>query len=159
MSTVLAQGTFDILHPGHVHYLENAASVGDELYVVVARRQSVTHKPAPIVSDEQRRDLVASLEPVDRAVLGHPDDIFAPLEEIRPDVVVLGHDQHHDEASLERALERRGFDCEVRRVSAYEPSYDRATLSSSDILERAIDERERHARARMRPPTIRNELF
>jgi FAD synthetase len=159
MTTVLAQGTFDVLHPGHIHYLEEAAELGETLYVVVARPTTVTHKPSPIVPAEQRRDLLESVEPVDHAVTGHSEDIFAPLERIDPDVVALGHDQHHDEATLERELEARGFDCDVRRVSPYRPPYDNAILSSSRILERAIDERERHARARMRPPTIRNELF
>jgi len=159
MTTVLAQGTFDVLHPGHVHYLEEAAAMGDELHVVLARRESVTHKPKPVVTDEQRCDLLEALEPVDHAVLGHPEDVFKPLEEIDPDIVVLGYDQHHDEEALESQLEQHGFDCTVRRTTPYRPAYDNALLSSSSILERAIDERERHVRARMRPPTIRNELF
>jgi len=43
----VAQGTFDILHPGHVHYLEDAATYGDELHVIVARGENVTHKAPP----------------------------------------------------------------------------------------------------------------
>lgn len=158
MVTVLAQGTFDVVHPGHVHYLESAASMGDSLWVIVARDTNVTHKPEPIVPEEQRRDLVASLDPVDRAILGDREDVFAPLAEIEPDVVALGHDQHHEEAALADALAERGFDCEVERAPPYRPDYDDSILSSSAIVERAIDEREHHAAARMRPPTIRREL-
>ncbi|MDX1746041.1 MAG: adenylyltransferase/cytidyltransferase family protein, partial [Halobacteriales archaeon] len=81
---VLAQGTFDILHPGHLHYLTEAASLGDELHVIVARRDNVTHKEPPILSDRQRRDMVAALAPVDVAHIGHPEDIFVPVEKIDP---------------------------------------------------------------------------
>jgi FAD synthetase len=77
---VIAQGTFDILHPGHVHYLEEAAAMGDELHVIVARRSNVTHKARPILPDEQRRDMVAALATVDEAHLGHPEDSFVPIE-------------------------------------------------------------------------------
>nr|EGQ39935.1 MAG: cytidylyltransferase [Candidatus Nanosalinarum sp. J07AB56] len=44
MTRVMAQGTFDILHPGHVHYLEEAAEHGDTLVVVVARDSRVQER-------------------------------------------------------------------------------------------------------------------
>ena len=84
MTTVIAQGTFDLLHPGHVHYLTDAAARGDELHVIIARRENVTHKAKPILPDRQRRDMVAALDCVDEAHLGHPEDIFVPIEEIQP---------------------------------------------------------------------------
>ena len=99
-TTVIAQGTFDILHPGHLHYLTDAKAMGDELHVIVARRKNVTHKEPPILPDRQRRDMVAALEPVDEAHLGHTEDIFVPIERIDPDVIVLGHDQHHDDDAI-----------------------------------------------------------
>jgi len=100
----VAQGTFDILHPGHVHYLRDAASYGDELHVIVARGDNVTHKAPPILSDHQRVEMVRSLAVVDHARLGDPDDIFVPIEEIEPDVIVLGYDQHHDAEGIRAAL-------------------------------------------------------
>jgi FAD synthetase len=141
MVRVLAQGTFDLLHPGHVHYLEEAAAMGDELYVIVARRSNVSHKRPPVLDGRQRRDTVASLGVVDRALLGHEEDIFVPIEEIDPDVIVLGHDQHHDEAGIERALEERGVGCEVRRASSREPAYDDELLSTGRIIERICERR------------------
>lgn len=141
MSRVVAQGTFDILHPGHVHYLREAASMGDKLHVILARSGNVTHKQGPVIPDEQRVEMVESLDPVDHARLGHPDDIFVPIEEIAPDVIVLGHDQHHDEDALEHELDARGIDCELRRASSYDPSYNGAVLSSSNIIDRIISNR------------------
>jgi FAD synthetase len=137
---VVAQGTFDILHPGHAHYLREAAAMGDRLHVIVARSPNVTHKPDPIVPVDQRVEMVAALDPVDEARKGHPEDIFVPIEEIEPAVIALGYDQHHDEAAIAEALSARGIDCELRRTSAREPGAGEL-LSSGQIIERIVDER------------------
>ncbi len=141
MTLVVAQGTFDILHPGHVHYLEEAAAMGDELVTIVARCSNVTHKPSPVIPGEQRREMIAALAVVDRALLGHPDDIFRPIEDLDPDVIALGHDQHHDDDAIREALSDRGIDCEVHRASPREPRFDGELLSSGRIVDRAIEQR------------------
>ncbi len=141
MTRVVAQGTFDILHPGHVHYLREAAAMGEELHVIVARAENVDHKDAPICPGAQRRDVVAALEMVDDARLGNEADIFAPIEELQPDVIALGHDQHHDPEAIERELGERGIDCAVRRASGREPRYPEEMLSTRLIVERVLDRR------------------
>ena len=141
-SVVVAQGTFDILHPGHLHYLRDAAAMGDYLVVIVARSENVTHKATPVVSGPQRREMVAGLDPVDEARLGHPEDIFVPIEKLDPAVIALGFDQHHDEEGIRDALAERGIDCAVRRASAYDPDYEDALLSTGDIVDRILDERD-----------------
>ncbi|RDI70928.1 adenylyltransferase/cytidyltransferase family protein [Halopelagius longus] len=138
---VIAQGTFDILHPGHLHYLRDAAALGDELHVIVARRENVTHKAKPVLPDRQRRDMVDALEMVAEAHLGHREDIFVPIERIEPDVIVLGHDQHHDEDGIRAALAERGIDCDVTRASPCEPRYDGELLSTGRIVDRILDRR------------------
>jgi len=141
MTRVVAQGTFDLIHPGHVHYLSDAAAMGDELHVIVARRENVTHKAPPILPNRQRRDVVAALAMVDEAHVGHENDIFAPIEAIDPDVIALGYDQHHDVEAIESELERRGIDCEVRRASGREPQYDGELLSTHKIIECILEVR------------------
>jgi FAD synthetase len=140
MRRVVAQGTFDILHPGHVHYLAEAAAMGDHLHVIVARSPNVTHKPDPVVPADQRVEMVAALEPVDEARKGHPEDIFVPIEEIEPDIIALGYDQHHDEETIAEALAARGIDCELRRASARERG-DGEILSTAQIIEKVLEER------------------
>ncbi|MFB6089833.1 MAG: adenylyltransferase/cytidyltransferase family protein [Halobellus sp.] len=135
---VVAQGTFDLIHPGHVHYLSEAAAMGDELHVIVARRENVTHKEPPILPDRQRRDVVDALEVVTGAHLGHREDIFVPIERIDPDVIVLGHDQHHDADAIRDALAARGIDCAVDRASAREPRYEEELLSTGRIIDRIL---------------------
>ncbi|MFB6281759.1 MAG: adenylyltransferase/cytidyltransferase family protein [Haloferacaceae archaeon] len=136
---VVAQGTFDLLHPGHVHYLEEAASLGDRLTVIVARRENVTHKPGPVLPGRQRREMVGALGAVDAARLGHPEDIFVPIEELRPDCIVLGHDQHHDPDAIRAALADRDIDCDVRRASARDRRHESELLSTGAIVERIIE--------------------
>ncbi|WP_135304498.1 adenylyltransferase/cytidyltransferase family protein [Haloarcula amylovorans] len=140
MTRVVAQGTFDILHPGHVHYLQDAKAMGDELHVIVARSVNVTHKEPPIVPDEQRRQMVSALKPVDEAHLGHPEDIFVPIERIRPDVIALGYDQHHEVGGIEAALSERGLECDVRRAGPREAREDEL-LSSGRIIGKILEER------------------
>lgn len=137
---VVAQGTFDILHPGHVHYLREAASMGDRLHVIVARAENVTHKEPPVIPNRQRVEMVEALEPVDHARLGHAEDIFVPIEEIEPDVIALGYDQHHEVAGIEAALDERELDCDVRRAGPREAREDEI-LSSGSIVEKILDER------------------
>jgi FAD synthetase len=140
MKRVVAQGTFDILHPGHVHYLREAKSMGDRLHVIVARQNNVTHKPDLIVPAGQRVEMVEALDPVDHARLGHPSDIFVPIEEIDPDVIVLGHDQHHDAEAIEAQLAERGVDCEVRRASG-RPAEEGELLSTGQIIDKILETR------------------
>ena len=137
----VAQGTFDLLHPGHIHYLEEAATYADELHVIVARRANVTHKEPPILSDRQRRETVGALDVVDEAHRGHPEDIFVPIEQIDPDVIVLGHDQHHDATAISETLANRGVDCEIERAGTREPSHDAELLSSRAIIDQIIEQR------------------
>ncbi len=134
MIRVLATGTFDILHPGHVLYLEKAKELGDELYVIVSRDAMIQHKPKPIIPESQRLTMVQALRVVDHALLGSERDIFEPVAAIRPDLVALGYDQYFDEKRLQRELEKRNIECTVVRL----PFQDTAELSSTDMIIREI---------------------
>jgi FAD synthetase len=142
-AVVIAQGTFDLIHPGHVHYLREAAAMGDRLVVIVAREPNVTHKPDPICPAEQRREVVEAVSPVDEAILGDREDIFAPIERLDPAVIALGYDQHHDAAAIEAALADRGIDAAVRRASAREPAAPEELLSTGAIVDRILERRGR----------------
>lgn len=118
MVRVMASGVFDILHTGHISYLEQAKALGDELYVVVASDNTVRkNKHEPITPERMRVRIVSALKPVDVAMIGNDSgDMFAILDEIRPDVIVLGFDQKFDKNVLSEELKKRGFDIAVRRA-------------------------------------------
>ncbi len=126
---VMATGVFDIIHPGHIFYLEEAKKLGDELIVVVARDKTVKRrKREPVIEEEQRMEVVKALKPVDDAFLGSERDIFESVKKIRPDIIALGPNQDVDEEWLKKELKKRGFDnIKVERIKEMRLSH----LSSS----------------------------
>lgn len=125
MVRVMATGVFDLLHPGHLHFLESAKRLGDELVVVVATDVMVRRrKHEPVTPQEMRRQMVAALKPVDRALIGHEDDIYKTVEEVRPDIIALGYDQSFREEEIQRELLRRGLHVRIVRLSKDQSGYD-----------------------------------
>ena len=119
MVRVMASGVFDILHTGHISYLEQARAMGDELYVVVASDDTIRkRKHEPITPESMRLKIVSSLKVVDKAFLGNSNgDMYSILETVRPDIIVLGFDQTFDEEQLESDLRSKGYDIRVERAS------------------------------------------
>lgn len=104
--TVLASGVFDLVHPGHLHYLAEARKLGDRLVVVVTSdEQAEREKRKPRHRAVDRAALIASLPPVDEAFVGpEPYDMAATVERAGADIVALGHDQPFDEKKLGQEL-------------------------------------------------------
>jgi len=120
MTRVMASGVFDILHPGHLRYLQEAKEHGDELVVVVATDATVRRrKHEPITPENMRLELISALKMVDRAVLGSDGDMFGVVERIRPDIIALGYDQNFDEREIEETLRQRGMSVKVVRLSKH----------------------------------------
>ena len=119
MTRVMASGVFDILHTGHISYLEQAKAMGDELYVVVACDETVRkRKHEPITPEAMRLKIVSSLKVVDKAIMGNSGgDIYSILDTVKPDIIVLGYDQTFDEKELESQLNSKGFDIKVERAN------------------------------------------
>ncbi len=133
---VMATGVFDLLHPGHLYFLEEARKLGDELVVVVARDQTARRlKHEPYVPEHIRRQMVGALKPVDKAVLGSATDIYATVEKERPQIVALGHDQRWDEREIERECARRGVPVKVVRIGVL--PHDE--LATRRIVERILE--------------------
>ena len=112
MVRVMAVGVFDLLHAGHLHYVEQAKSLGDELVVVVAHDDTVRkQKHEPVTNQELRRRMVEGLKPVDKAIVGNPpsEPIFDILNIVKPDIIALGYDQKHSRDSIKSGLEDNGW--------------------------------------------------
>jgi FAD synthetase len=120
---VVATGVFDLLHPGHIHFLRAARELGDELVVIIANDATVRRmKREPIVSAAVRAEMVASLKPVDQAIVGREGNMLdIVVEEIKPHIIALGHDQDMFEPkALEAKLAERGHVVEVVRLPKLE---------------------------------------
>lgn len=99
-TVVFTNGCFDLLHPGHVRYLERARELGDVLVVGVNSDASVRRiKGAgrPVVSDADRSELLAALRCVTAVTPFAEDTPLELIDELRPDVLVKGGDYNLDD--------------------------------------------------------------
>ena len=139
---VLASGVFDLLHLGHVKFLEEAKKAGGknaELLVIVARDSTVqkTKGRRTVMPENQRRALVESLRVVDEAVLGLEDfDIGDVIERVKPKVIALGYDQKDMEKRVREYVNKHGLDVKIVRVEKF--ANDELS-SSSQIREKIVE--------------------
>ncbi len=109
---VLANGCFDLLHAGHVRYLDAARRQGDILVVAVnsdASARSLKGPGRPILSAEARARLVAALGAVNYVTIFDQADVSGLLEALRPDVHAKGTDYTEDTVPERETARRHGI--------------------------------------------------
>lgn len=143
-TTVLAAGVFDLLHYGHIRYLEEAKKTGGSnarLVVIVARDETVRRLKGsdPIIPEDQRRAVIEALKVVDEALLGFEDlDLDRVLQQIKPDIVVVGHDQEAIKAQVEKINKARELDIKIVQISQFgEDDLNSSSKIKSRIVEGA----------------------
>lgn len=94
----------------------------------------------PIIPEQQRLEVIKSIKNVKDARLGRSDnDTLKTVEEIRPDIILLGPDQKYDIHTLKNGLQRKGLDyIEVKRLDVY---YNKYNLHSSRLIKDEIIKR------------------
>ena len=139
---VLASGVFDLLHYGHIRFLEEAKKTGEpqaKLIVVIASDYTVTKlkgKP-PVIPEDQRCATVEALKVVDEALVGYRDiDLEKVIETIKPDIIAVGHDQHDIEEEIKRLVEEKKFKIKIKRIGRF----GKEDLTSSSMIKRRIVE-------------------
>ena len=130
---VLTNGCFDLLHLGHVRYLEAARSLGDSLVVAINGDNSVRvlkGEGRPLNRERDRAEVVAALECVDHVVIFPEVRVTRLLERVRPAIYVKGGDYTADTLDPEEraALEKTGAQI---RILPFEPGY-----STSELIKR-----------------------
>ena len=135
MKKVMCFGTFDLLHLGHLNYLQQAKKHGDYLFVVIARdRTKRAQKEQVLFTEEERLELIKNLKVVDEAVLGHTENHLKIIKEKNPEVICLGYDHKVDEMELANKLKQLGLNPEIIRMSPYKPQQYKSTLLKEKIL-------------------------
>lgn len=108
---VFTNGVFDLLHPGHLRYLQHARSLGDVLIVGLNADQSVRRNKGPerpITPEQERAEILAALDCVDAVVI-FPEDTPAEIVRlIQPDILVKGADWPADQIVGRDTVEARG---------------------------------------------------
>jgi len=135
---VLIAGTFDIIHPGHIFLIKEASKLGD-VYVIVSTDKNRENYSgvAPINPETQRLEVIKNIKGVRDARIGRSDnDTLKTVEEINPDIILLGPDQNYDIEILKRGLKKKGLDhIEVKRLEIY---YNKYELHSSSLIKQKI---------------------
>ncbi len=143
--TVLATGAFDLLHYGHLDFLEEAKRAGGKnarLVVIVARDKTVEARKGkrPVVPEDQRRALVEALKPVDDAILGFEDMNYeAVIERLEPDIIAVGYDQSDIKRSVEEIIARKGLKTKIFEASKFAAD----DIDSSSKIKRRVIELEK----------------
>ena len=138
----LASGTFDLLHLGHVKYLEEAKKAGGpnaKLIVIVARDKTVEKRKGhkPVMPEDHRKALVESLRVVDEAVLGREVfDMGEVIDEIKPDVIALGHDQNDIEKQVRQTIAKKKANIQVVKIG----KFGKPELNSSLKIKKKVSE-------------------
>ena len=128
MKKIVAFGIFDILHPGHIAYLEAAKRLGDKLIVVVGRdklAQKVKGKK-PVMGEQDRLRIIQAIRCVDLAVLGDRAEAYQVLLHIKPDILAIGYDQNARHPVIQK-LRSSGMHPKIVRIKKF------GTKSSSRV--------------------------
>jgi FAD synthetase len=140
---VLASGVFDLLHLGHVRFLEEAKKAGGrnaELVVIIARDSTVVKRKGvkPVMTEDQRCALVASLRVVDCAMLGYEDfDVKEIIDKIKPDVIVFGYDQNGMRDTIRKYMKEKELKLKIVRVGKFG---EEILASSSKIKQKIVED-------------------
>ena len=130
IEVVFIGGGFEVIHRGHLYTISHAKRLGDVLVVAVARDRTIRDRKGrePVSDENERLLLLSSLRQVDAAIMGVEGDIYETLEKVKPDIVVLGYDQHHLESDIEREARNRGFALKVVRLDSPDPRLKTSAL-------------------------------
>ncbi len=131
MHIVMAFGTFDLIHPGHLHFLRQAHRHGDHLIVVIARDQTVSKLKGtpPLHTERERQQNMKDTALAENVILGNIRNHLRCIETYRPAVIALGYDQTHFTDSLRADLDRLGLKkTAIVRISAFQPKIYKTSL-------------------------------
>ncbi len=130
MTTVLVTGVFDGLHPGHEDLFRQAHEQGEHLIVLVARDETVKRVKGhwPRIKEMKRLEAIRNHPLVQDARLGGLGDKLATIEDIKPDVIMLGYDQQAFTEDLEAKLATRNLHPRIVRATAFQPERYKSSL-------------------------------
>lgn len=142
--TVLASGAFDLLHYGHLSFLEEAKQAGGKnakLIVIVARDSAIEARKGrkPVMPEDQRTALIQALRIVDKAILGFEEmDLERVIEKLKPDVIVFGYDQTDLRKKVKEIVLRKNLPLKVFQASKFSSEdVDSSSKIKRRILENA----------------------
>ena len=131
-------GAFDGLHPGHLDFFKQAKKCGDFLIVSVGTDKNVAaiKGKKPLFNQKERLALIASVELVDKSVLGAERDFYEEIQKHKPHIICLGYDQWATEADARVELDKVGLTkTKVIRLKPYKTSKAKSTIVKKDSVD------------------------
>ena len=115
-------GTFDLVHPWHIFFLQQAKSYGDKLVTIIARDSNVTKFKwrTPLKSEQERLADIVELHIADIVELGHESDYFSAIVKYKPEIIAIGHDQIHLIYELGEFLFKKKYKTEIVTIEWFE---------------------------------------
>ena len=142
MKRVMVFGTFDLVHDGHRHLLREAALVGEEVIVVVARDEHVLELKGKLPENvlQDRIEAISCESEVSEVVSGDEElGTYGVIEAYRPDVILLGYDQDELHGSLLTWMEERHVSgVSLSHASAYESELFNTTILAEQMEEEGL---------------------
>ena len=139
MVLVVIAGTFDLIHPGHIKFIQEASKLG-EVTVIVGRDSTVERLKGrkPFLPEEQRLEVVKNLKGVNKAVLGYKnDDPLKIVQDLNPEILLLGPNQNFSKEKIVTDLKKRGLKTKIIRMTDIVDSFP--FCSTTKIVKRILD--------------------
>jgi FAD synthetase len=136
MKKVMCFGTFDLLHLGHLNYFKQAKQLGDYLIVVIARdKTKQDQQKKTVFTEDERLELIGSLNIVDEVVLGYKDNHFRIIKEKNPAIICLGYDHPITELEIQEKLFTLKLNPIVVRAKSFHPENQKSSRIKELILD------------------------
>ncbi len=132
---ILVAGKFDVVHPGHLKFFEEAKKLGDRLIAVVARDSTISKNTGnlPTYNENLRKEFLEALTVVDEVILGGEFSELDILKSIKPDVVCLGYDQEISEEKIAKFLHEESLSIKVVRLAPFKEDLFKSSKIKSAI--------------------------
>ncbi len=118
---IMTFGAFDIIHPGHLYLIKQAAQLG-KVIAIIARDKTIAKVKGkkPYFTEQQRKVNLEKLKIAHKVILGDEQDPYLIIEKIKPDIILLGPDQKVFVKELNSQLAKRGLNIKIKRASAWQ---------------------------------------
>jgi FAD synthetase len=135
MKKIMVFGVFDLLHPGHISFLNQAKKLGNFLIVSVARDVNVKRIKGkrPVFDEKKRMAHVKQLKIARKIVLGGLKDPWPHIMREKPDLIALGYDQGSFVGNLPEELRKHKLKTRVIRLKSFRPDVFKSSLMKRKI--------------------------
>jgi len=123
---IMLFGTFDHLHKGHLHFINESTQLGEKLIIVIARDKNVQNikKKTPLQNEKERLNSVQKTFTSAKVTLGNLNDFYQPIRDFNPQIITLGYDQKADLTDLNKSFPQ----IKIIRISAFKPEKYKSSL-------------------------------